>query len=178
MSNPYASPEQQNESQAHQPRDVLQQSVRQLQVITGALVTGATTTFGLMLFLNGKLDGKPDITTWIGIGMAVFMFVNHLVIPGFLINVQLSALNSEILTDSTDDEKVTAVLGPLRTGHIVGCAMLEGAAVMNAVLYMVNDCLINLIAAAVFIVLLLLKMPTTFGMQSKVADRLREIEMR
>lgn len=178
MSNPYASPDQQNDGQFGQPGDVLTQSVRQLQIVTGALVMGACMSLGIVLFVNGKIDGVPDITTWIGVGLAGLLFFNHLVIPGFLLKNQLGMLNSDTLNPFTDDEKMASVLGPIRATHIVACAMLEGAAFLNIALYMVNDCVLNLITAAVMIALLLLKMPTVFGMHNKVMDRLREIEMR
>ncbi len=180
MSNPYASPEQQQDDHQSSVLSVdIAADVRGMQIVTLALAAGACTLFLIMLVINaGAIDGEPDITSWIGLGMAGFMFVNHLVVPRAIVKSQLQKLNSKSLLTFTDEEKVAAALGPIRGGHIIGCAMLEGAAFMNLIFYMTTSFIGNLMAAAVLIVFLLLKVPTLHGMQNKVTNQLREIEMR
>ncbi|APZ93868.1 hypothetical protein [Fuerstiella marisgermanici] len=176
MSNPYASPDPQGNTESS---EALKQNVRGMQIITFAMVMGATIALGIMLAVNGgKVDGEPDFLAWFGLGMAAFMFAQHLIIPPTIVNNQLKGLTAESLKTSSDDEKLMAVLGPIRGGHIIACALLEGAAFMNVVFYMATDYIGNVIAAAILTLLIVLKIPTVFGMQNKVTDRLREIEMR
>jgi len=176
MSNPYASSNQ--DTDGISSADFVQH-VRGLQIITGGLTVGASTVLATMLFLSrGEMDGDPDILAWVGIGMAVMTFTAHIVIPPIIVGSQLKAIGSETLKDSSTEQKYLAVFSPIRSGHIVACAMLEGAAMFNAIAYMIEHWIGNVAAAATLIVLIALKMPTVFGMQNKVTDRLREIEMR
>ena len=176
MSNPYASPEQDSHAQ---PSASFVQYIRGLQIIIGALAMGAILITAVMLVIGGgELNGELDIVAAIGLGFAGLIFVLHLVIPPFIVRNQMATLNRESIAALSHDETNNRIFGALRSGHIVGCAMLEGAAVMNAVLYQITKFGGNLAAASILIVILVTKMPSTFGMQNKVTDRLREIELR
>ena len=172
MSNPYASPEQSNDSPASA---TFIQDVRGAQIVTAAMAIGASTILGVMLVVNkGAIDGQPDVLAWIGVGIAVVMFTANLVIS----SSQLNLLSTESLQQLSIEEKSEAVVGALRGRQIKCCAMLEGAAVINCTAYMIEDWIGSVAIAALLIVIIVLKIPSVAGMQNKVADRLREIEMR
>lgn len=179
MSNPYASPEQNNDGGSPAFAQTFSQDIRGLQIVTGALALGAIMISVVMLVINGgAIDGEFDIVAGIGLGFAALNFILHLIIPRVKMQNELKDLNRESLASLSDEEKQGRVLGAFRGGHIIACAMLEGAAIMNVVLYQLTSYVGNLIAAAVLIVLIILKMPTANSMQNKINDQLREIEMR
>ena len=172
MSNPYASPGEANSAAVD-----LSQDVRGLQIVTGALAGGATMILAVMLVMNSfDMNGAPEILSWIGFGMGGMMFIQHMIVPRFIVSNQLRKLSAELQTMSVE-EKSASVMGALRSGHIIGCAMLEGAAVLNCVAYMTTSFFGNVIVAGVLIAIIALKIPTNFGMQNRVSDRLQTLEM-
>jgi hypothetical protein len=153
--------------------------VRLLKIITFALAQGAIVFGAVALFLNsGETSGKPDILTWIGLGMAVLMLVNHFVIPPIIARAWLSRLTSADLQDKSDEERFSMIAPAFQTQHIIACAMLEGAAFFNLVAYIIDGCLYSLIAAGVPIGMILMKMPTMTRVEFWVQDRGREIDLR
>ncbi|MEP3480383.1 MAG: hypothetical protein ABJZ55_14125 [Fuerstiella sp.] len=154
------------------------QAVLGMQIITGALAFGAACLTGVMLFLaKGDLGGQPEILSIIGFAMAAAHFVAHTIVPKFVMAKQLESIGkAELQSMAVEDQQMT-VMTSMRSGHIIGSALLEGAVFFNAIAYMIEKWVGSLAIAGVFIVLILLRMPTVFGTQNKITDRLREIEM-
>ena len=83
---------------------------------------------------------------------------------------------SDLQSMNTEDQQMT-VLTSMRAGHIIGSAILEGAVVINAIAYLIEKWIGSLAIAGVFIVLIILRLPSVYGTLNKVNDRIREIEM-
>ncbi|MDG1893371.1 MAG: hypothetical protein P8J37_00530 [Fuerstiella sp.] len=175
MSNPYSTPDDQSPGQPTLDRV---QSVRALKIITFALVSGVLTFMGVALAINrGAIDGEPKIMSWIGIGMAGLMIVNHLVLPNIVARAASNRVNAEGFHDADEATKFSLVFPAFQTRHIVASAMLEFAAFMNLLFYLLTAYVGNLAAASVLVVVLALRFPTVSAAEFWVQDRIREIEL-
>ena len=152
---------------------------KQLKIITFALAQGAIIFGVVVLFLNNAvIDGEPDILTWIALGAGGLMIVNHLVLPSLIVKAQLGNLSAEDFRGASDEDKFRYVGSAYRTQQIVACALLEGGAFFNLVAYMIDKSVYSVAAAAVLVVLILVRMPTATRIEFWVQDRTREIELR
>ena len=175
MSNPYATPDQPIPGQP--PHDRVR-AVRVLKIISGAMVMGVLVFMGITLVLNqGAIDGEAQIMSWVGIGMAGLMSVNHLVLPNIVAKAASSKVNADQLRSADDAQKFMLVFPAFQTRHIVASAMLEFAAFMNLVFYMLTAFVGNLAAASALLVLLALRFPSVSAAEFWVHDRTREIEL-
>ncbi|MEO2030211.1 MAG: hypothetical protein ABGZ23_30465 [Fuerstiella sp.] len=175
MSNPYSTPDQQSPVQPTQDRV---QAVRTLKIITFAMVMSVLVFMGVALAINkGAIDGAPEIMSWVGIGMAGLMTVNHLVLPNVIAKAASNKVNVEEIRNADEATKFSLVFPAFQARHIVASAMLEFAAFMNLVFYMVTEYAGNLAAASVLVVLLALRFPTVSAAEFWVQDRAREIEL-
>lgn len=163
---------------AGQPSPAFVQQVRGLQIITAALAIGASVMVGMiMLVTKDNAGGQPSVLAFVGIAMAVAQLGAHAVIPKIIASQQLRKLNREDLQVLSEEERQLKVVNVMRGPHIVGSALLEGAAVLNAIVYLVDHWIGSLAIAGALVVLLLLRTPSVFGMYNKVADALQEIEV-
>ncbi|MEQ9410526.1 MAG: hypothetical protein RIK87_22515 [Fuerstiella sp.] len=176
MSNPYSSPDQQNDAP---PSTAVEQMALQLKIITLALVSGAVVFMGIALFISkGALVGEPDLLAWIGIGFAALQAVIHVVVPNMVANQALNAISSRQLQEADMEARMLLVTPVFLQRHIIACALLEGAAFFNIVAYIVSEFWGSLAVAAACIVLMLLKFPTASTVQWWAQDQVREIEAR
>lgn len=161
-----------------QPSATFLQAVRGMQIVTLALALGSALITGVMFFLNkGDVNGQPGFLSIIGFAMAAAHFIAHAIVPKFVMAKQLESVSKEEFQAMTVEDQQMTVMTSMRSGHIVGSAILEGAAFLNAIAYMMEKWVGSLATAGVFVVLILLRTPTVYGTQNKINDRLREIEM-
>ncbi len=176
MSNPYSSPEQQN---GFAPSATHAAAVRIMQIIVFALVMGVVSFLGVALVVKqGAFDGEPEILSWLALGIAGVMFVVHLFIPGIAASTALRQINSEDIRSAEADRRFELIAPIFQTRLILACALLEGAAVLNLVAYIVEPYVGNVIVAAVLAAMIAGKIPTASKVEFWVQDRAREIEMR
>lgn len=176
MANPYSAPE--NSEYAQAPADQAL-AVRTLKIITIAMAAGVLVFMAIALVTNqGALDGDADILSWIAIGFAGLMFVNHLVIPGVIATASLGKVSTEQIREADEATRFSLIFPTYQIRHIVACALLEGAAFFNVVAYMMEPFGGNLAAAGILIALIAVRIPTVSGVTFWVQDRAREIEMR
>lgn len=175
MASPYSTPENQDLGEySHQ----VQSDVRSLQMITGAMAMGIVTLTGVMLTLNdGELVMKPETLSIVGIIMAAMFVMNSLVIPNLIVSSQLKKIDSSQVRTAAPQEKYAMVSPAYRIRHIIGCALLEGAAFFNLVVYMLTSFAGNLGAASLLLVVMLLRFPTASRINSWTQERLRELEL-
>lgn len=134
---------------------------------------------GIVLFMNeGVLGEKPEMLSWIGIGFAGLMFVQHLVIPGMVAKMSLNKLSSDEVRAADQAQKIELVAPSFKTRHIVACAILDAGAMMNLMAYLITDYAGNLMTASVQLTMIMIRFPTATRLQFWVQDRIREIEMR
>ena len=150
-----------------------------MQIIVFALVMGVVTFLGIALVVNGAgIEGEPDILSWLGLGIAALMIAAHLIVPRISASAALSQVSTEEVRNADDDRKFELIAPAYQGQLIVACALLEGAAFLNLVGYMLNEYVGNLFAAMALVAMIAAKIPTLSRVEFWVQDRAREIEMR
>ncbi len=175
MSNPSATLDYQSPGQPSRDRV---QAVRVLKLITFAMVLSVLVFMGVTLAMNeGAIDGEAEIVSWVGLGMACLMTVNHLVVPNIVAKAASNRVNAQEIRNADEAKKFSLVFPAFQIRHIVASAMLEAAAFMNLVFYLLTAYVGNLAAAAVLVVLIAIRFPSVSAVEFWVQDRTREIEM-
>jgi hypothetical protein len=169
MSNPYAS------TDSNPPADdgEVQQAVRGCQIITFALLQG-TLVFGVIAAFigGGDFSGQPTILTWMGVGFAGLMAVNHILVPRLM---TAAAFRNAAATD--EQGRRDAALGAYRVQLIVAMALLESAAFFCLIAYIIDKSIYAFAAAAALLVLMAVRFPTASSMQFWVENRIREMDL-
>jgi hypothetical protein len=150
----------------------LLQHVRTGQVITFAMIMGLIMMVGILLTLSidgdkGQADDKNSILILLGIGAGFLAIITSLVLSRWQHRAALMALRANRAADDaipSDSQTVTSsvarFLGSSASATLVGQAVLEGAAVINAVLMVIDGNLLHLAVVAVMIVGMALQTPT------------------
>lgn len=174
MSSPYTTPEHQESGDA---LSVRVRAVSVLKIITVALSAGILVFMGIALGINaGAIDGEPKLLSWIGLGMAVLMFVNHLIVPNIIASLALNKINLDELRNADEAAQFLLLFPSFQTRHIVACAMLESAAFFNLIAYMIEKSAGSLATASVLLVLILIRFPTVSSVEFWIQDRAREVD--
>lgn len=162
---------------AGQPSPAFVRQLRALQVVTAAIGIGSMVVVGLiMLVTRDNGAGQPELIAYVGIALAVANLSAHSILPNAITAQQLQKISREDLMALSVEERQLKIGNVIRGPHIVGSALLEGAVVINAIAYLIENWLGNLAIAAVLIVMILMRIPSRFGMYNKVTDKLQEIE--
>lgn len=174
---PYRAPDTQDGTTDYSK--AIAQDVRGIQIVTAGLMMGACFIMVIMLFNNrGALGTEPDIASRIGIAFAATMFLLHVIVPGVMRGQQLAQINPQKIRDADALERFGLLVGVFRSTHIVACAMLEGAAVFNLVMYMVTKYAGNLAAAVLLILCIAARFPTQNRITTWIRNTADEIAMR
>ncbi|MDA1231649.1 MAG: hypothetical protein O2856_12820 [Planctomycetota bacterium] len=156
----------------------LEGSIRGMQIITGALMTGVLVFSGVVFVTTeGRIDGPPEMITMIAAGFAFLMLVNHFVIPPIIVKAQLKELVAAELHQKTDEERVPRCCGVYQTQMIIGFALLEGAAFFNLVAMMMEHCVASIVVVTLLVLLMMAKFPTRETVSFWVQDKLRELQI-
>jgi hypothetical protein len=120
--------------------------LKQLRIITGALIAGVF-FFGIVVVATGSLNQPPNGQTvsLMGAAGAAIQFVLYLIVP--------SVIARKAGGFSSDPKSTTSLLNIYQTKHVIGLALLEGAAFFNLVCCMVEH---NLWSAGIVIALVLI----------------------
>jgi len=147
-------------------------SVLTSQILVAALSMGVITFAGFALFQNGfQITLLPTGTTLIGVFVAVSAIVMSFVIPALIGNPSASRLSS---AQEANGEVIKKLFAVFQVQLILGCALLEGAGFLNVVLYQVSRSIFSLVAVAICVTLLLVRIPTKGKIQSWIARRLSQ----
>lgn len=125
----------------------LEQAVRTLQIIVGAMAVGAA-TFGVVVYAIAR--DPPDSGVIARLGMVV----------GFLALVAQRFVFNKLSTQARTPEQAPQVL---LTSTIVSAAILEGGLFFNAIAYLLERDLWSLAMVGLLLAALLMKFPTQDG---------------
>lgn len=145
----------------------------QMRIIVFALAMGVAMTTVIFLAIA---DGEPaddPLISYIALGFAVMMVVVWLVVPNLLTRHVRHELAGQQAAGTAFEREATvsdSAIAPLLKAYlarlIVGCALLEGAALFNLVAYLVEGSLSNVVVAGILLLLILSHFPT----RDRVAD--------
>ena len=176
VQNPYISPDSVDQNG---PSGSLTGFVRLGQIITFALVQGVLFTTAIMYFMmddpavanpvtNSPPAGNGDLVLpGIGIVAAIGACMIAFVLTKMLRRTIIAKYRATETTPqqvTSQDVSLTPAMRQLMqgssTGTLVGQAILEGAAVMNAILMLVDNNLIHLVPIAILVIGIVIQFPT------------------
>jgi hypothetical protein len=171
-------------------REYLSKCVLVMQIIVGSLAAGAVTFAVVVLVLRSQqqLNVPHDdslLLSYIGILGAASAIAAWMIVPRLIVARARQEISEGKTTTLADDRGPSLTEGakqiqPLVAMHqtrlIVGCALLEGAAFLNVVAYMLEGQLMNLVAVALLVLMIVVQIPTAGGLTSWIEDDLSTID--
>ena len=153
-------------------------SLRAIQIITVSLCTGVLVFMGIALAVNnGAFLAEPDFLSWFGFGFAALIIVMHLLVPDFIARNMFGSIDANNFRASSEETRFKRVATVYHYRHIITCALLEGAALLNLVMYFQTQFVGNVVTAAVLVLLMALRFPTAHRVQTWIQHRSREIDL-
>ncbi len=171
--------------------DDLRTTVLNLRIIVGALIAGCLIFLGIAAFaVDFPVDAdRPAVLTWVGLAVAAWAVLARLVVPRFMVAAarkrivreapptQGDAVQDEGREADRDRERLIQDLAAVyRTQTIASAAVLEGAAFMLTVSYMIERSPVCVGVALALIVVLAAHLPTRAGVVRWMERQLRLIE--
>lgn len=155
------------------PEIMLERLLRTTQIITLALILGASTFLAIVLFvpgMGGRMAGADPILTWIALGGSVMAGLAAFVVPDIVGRQQVRRLRTNPTLRTFEGPSVPLPEGPVRDAYIYGAAfqtrliirlaLLEGATFFCLVAHMLERQWPSLLAAAVLLGLMAANFPT------------------
>ena len=155
-------------------QDELTPILRQSQIVSGALILGCVTFFGVAIAVPGEaapIDPNLPILTYAAIGFAVMALIARWMVPGIVASTTRRKIiagtwrlpthapaRTVAFVERTGDAGRLAMA--LMTGTIVSGALLEGIAFFALVAYLLERSPLSLILAGAMILGLLTQVPT------------------
>lgn len=150
-----------------------------LQVIVAAMA-GGVVFFQLVALIVPvvKSQGEP-ILSFNAPVFAVVAVAASFVIPKVVLRSMRSTMAADSGTsaygETASNTEESQLVGGLATATILGCAALEGAALLAVVAYMMERNPLMIAIVAVLVVLLLMRVPTRLGVERWLARQRRLI---
>ena len=168
-----------------QQRDHIHRTTTTLQIIIGALAMGVLTfaVIAIVVAAGKAADDESGVIGPMALGVAVVSLVAATLVPRILQGNMRRAVAEGRPLASDPRRPIDPALGDVgklaavyQTLLIVGAAILEGAAFMNVMAYMLEYNFINLACAAMLLVSLFFKFPTRNGVENWITDELKQVE--
>ncbi len=160
--------------------------VRQLMIIIGALSAGVLTFAAIVVMRQQQVNWQPGTIGLVGIVVAASTLPMSLILPRILEAAKIKEISEKIEQEKAAGAEAPAdsLAGPLGgllevlpSSTIVAGALLEGAAFLNLIAAMVENCTTSLVIAIVLWLVLLTKIPSAAKWTDhllRVSERLRE----
>jgi hypothetical protein len=171
-------------------REHIGKSVLVMQIIVAALAAGVVTFAVVVLVLRSQQEANAPqdnslLLSYIGILVSASAIAAWMIIPRLLVSRTRQAI-SEGKTPMLDDyhepaltegaQQIQPLVAMHQTRLIVGCALLEGAAFLNLLAYMLEGQLMNLVAAGLLVLIIVTQIPTFGRLTSWIEDDLSAID--
>lgn len=153
------------------------QVIRGLQLVTIFMIVGVLVAAGVVLSWNQGVPGNdPDILSWIGIGLACVMLVNRFIVVSIVTRTGLGRIDAGQVQSADEQTKFELLFPVFRAGHLISCAILEGAAVLNLMIYMTTEYFGNIVAAGILTLVMVSMLISASSTAFWVRNRVEEFE--
>ena len=162
-------------------REYIRKVARTLQIIVGALAGGVLMFLAVVIYLVSQnppvAAPESPIITYAAYGLAVLAGIASLVVPNLISNQARQSLITggpsnwglvKNLPNAAELGDVAPLAAILQTQTITGAALLQGAAFMACVAYMVEHQRLVLIVAGVLLLMIARKFPTVSSLESSI----------
>jgi hypothetical protein len=160
-------------------REQLTRQLATMRIIAGALCAGVLIFTGIVLVLEQGAAEEPvlafvAILVSVGAVLAAVWVPRMIGAPARVAPADAPAgERNSALPESDQTQRVSQALARYQTRLIVSLAMLEGAAFLNLVAYMVEGQMVNVAVALVLWLLMLLQFPSRARTENWIAGQLR-----
>lgn len=144
--------------------------VQVMQIIVAALAMGVVFFVAIGLMNLKGLAGQLDTLNWLGLGVALVAILLSVIVPSVISKAASPTQLAQQATDSSSPSYEQQV-GLYQVRLIVGCALLEGAAFLNAIVFQSAAHPLSLVALVVCVALILARFPTKRRIQNWLAAR-------
>lgn len=146
------------------PQLTPEQRIRVMFIIWLALIMGVV-TFGIIIGIIGQEEAAGDdlpIMTYMGFGMAALMLVLSTFVPNLVGRNLFRQTMEKVKAEGNQDEE--EILGTyyqiFTTRMIIGLALLEGAAMLNLVAFMVENQILSFVPVGILLLVMIASIPT------------------
>ncbi len=163
---------------------LLSARLRVMRIVVLALALGVATFLVIVIVVRQQSGAQPapdpPLLTYMALGFAALMTVLQAVIPGLMVTSGRRQIARGKWPAAghgpapVDDAGKLCALYQVRL--IVGAAMAEGAAFFSLIAYLTEGEVATLAAAAFMLVLVLLRFPTRFGLESWLAEQQERLQ--
>lgn len=159
------------------PEDVsLDQRVRVMQIIVAAMALGIVSFMGITIFIRLSQQQAPPempVLTYIALGYTPIALVLQAILPGMMAAARSQTPERlEGLAGKGDEvPDVGSLCATYQTLLIISMAIIEGAAFLALIAYLVDGNVLTLGAALVLLAVLLAKFPTVSRVERWIEER-------
>ena len=154
--------------------EALRPLVMTLRIIVIALVLGVT-VFGIIAAVQnaGKPQNFGTKVNYLFLALAGPLFIAGFVVPRLLPKGGPVQPTDAAKYKPEDAASVQAAFAPIQSATIVGCALFEGAAFMNLVVYLQDAELVHLAVSFIALFCILAHFPVTSRIEQRIEDQLQ-----
>jgi hypothetical protein len=175
--NPYSVSEQMNSAETGFNSPGFAASIRIVQIISAALMMGVLSFLFVVLMVTAgdvlRRDNPPLIAV-IAAGVGILIILIHFVLPRVITSAQMKSLRSSEWNQLDEATRTDRIMGVHRVQHIIGLAVLEGAAFLNLIALMIGHSMFSTVMVVLLLSLMLAKFPTETKVSWWVQEKLRE----
>jgi hypothetical protein len=148
--------------------------LRVMQIVAAALVMGSVMAMGIFLFIRNQPNAPPPqdipVMLYVGAALSVGALVARLFLPDLIIAGQLSKRFTLPEREQPEPQMIDRYVAPwpaLYQMRLIICgALMEGVAFFWLITYFLTGELVSLGAALVFILILIVQIPTRGRVES------------
>jgi hypothetical protein len=163
-----------------QQRDYLGRRTLVMQIIAGALASSVVVFAVVTLVVRQGEPAESAVISYVAIPLTIACLVGSPIVASRIVGIARQSLVQGTLKPPPDaptgNGDVALLAGIYQTKLIIAAAMIEGAAFLNLVAYLLDGHVWTLAAAAVLLFILLMQFPTTGRVETWVSDELESLQ--
>lgn len=157
-----------------------EERARAMMIIWFAMILGVV-VFAIVAGVLGK-NQQPQgdmLLTLIGMGMAAFMFVVSLIVPNIVANQQFRAAlqRGRFETEEEKKQAMNDLESVFMTKFLIGMALLEGAAFLNLVFYIVEGKILAYIPVAILLAFMIALKPSQAKLEAWIRNQMENYNL-
>jgi hypothetical protein len=160
------------------PTSTLPQRLLVMRIIHAALCMGVVTATAVLAVLRQSSNQPPPpapVISWFGIGFAAVAIVLSFVMPRIVVSNWLRQWVATHGPETTGADDEAPLWTTYQASLIVGMALLEGAALFQAIAYLSEGQPISLGTVAILLLIMLTRWPTRTGIENWISAQREQI---
>ncbi|MCA9014053.1 MAG: hypothetical protein KDA77_01865 [Planctomycetaceae bacterium] len=166
---------------SQQPQLTPEQRIRVMLIIWLALIMGVV-TFGVIVGIIGQNNAPGDdlpVITYTGLAMAALMLVLRTFVPELVgRNLFRQTMEKVKAENNLDEEQILGTYYQIFTTRmIIGLALLEGAAMLNLVAFLVENQMLSFVPVGILLLVMMASMPTKSKLDGWIRNQMENYNL-